>query len=123
MSEIGSVLKGDPRLEKLRWSRRLSLTSRILFVNILPLVLLGGGVIYVDAYRKQLLDERFKLALVEAQITAEALAGASPTRRSSASRSSLRSMSRYGSFQGLVSPQVSQSRATRVLSPGANDLT
>ena len=81
MSEIGSVLKGDPRLEKLRWSRRLSLTSRILFVNILPLVLLGGGVIYVDAYRKQLLDERFKLALVEAQITAEALAGASPKRQ------------------------------------------
>jgi two-component system sensor histidine kinase ChvG len=81
MSETGSVLKGDPRLEKLRWSRRLSLTSRILFVNILPLVLLGGGVIYVDAYRKQLLDERFKLALVEAQITAEALAGATPQRQ------------------------------------------
>ncbi|MEZ5680170.1 MAG: stimulus-sensing domain-containing protein [Erythrobacter sp.] len=81
MSEIGSVLKGDPRLEKLRWSRRLSLTSRILFVNILPLVLLGGGVIYVDAYRKQLLDERFKLALVEAQITAEALAGATKQRQ------------------------------------------
>lgn len=81
MSEIGSVLKGDPRLEKLRWSRRLSLTSRILFVNILPLVLLGGGVIYVDAYRKQLLDERFKLALVEAQITAEALAGATTQRQ------------------------------------------
>ena len=81
MPETGSVLKGDPRLEKLRWSRRLSLTSRILFVNVLPLVLLGGGVIYVDAYRKQLLDERFKLALVEAQITAEALAGATPQRQ------------------------------------------
>ncbi|QKG70057.1 sensor histidine kinase [Erythrobacter mangrovi] len=81
MTEIGSVLKGDPRLDKLRWSRRLSLTSRILFVNVLPLVLLGGGVIYVDAYRKQLLDERFKLALVEAQITAEALAGATPRRQ------------------------------------------
>ena len=81
MSEPRSVLKGDPRLEKLRWSRRLSLTSRILFVNILPLVLLGGGVIYVDAYRKQLLDERFKLALVEAQITAEALAGATRQRQ------------------------------------------
>ncbi len=81
MSETGSVLKGDPRLQKLRWSRRLSLTSRILFVNVLPLVLLGGGVIYVDAYRKQLLDERFKLALVEAQITAEALAGATPQRQ------------------------------------------
>ena len=80
MAEIGSVLKGDPRLEKLRWSRRLSLTSRILFVNILPLVLLGGGVIYVAAYRKQLLDERFKLALVEAQFTAEAQARAPPPR-------------------------------------------
>ncbi len=81
MAEIGSVLRGDPRLATLRWSRRLSLTSRILFVNVLPLVLLGGGVLYVDAYRKQLLDERFKLALVEAQITAEALAGATRQRQ------------------------------------------
>ena len=81
MAEKGSVLKGDPRLEKLRWSRRLSLTSRILFVNVLPLVLLGGGVLYLDSYRKQLLDERFKLALVEAQITAEALAGATVQRQ------------------------------------------
>ncbi len=81
MAETRSVLRGDPRLEKLRWSRRLSLTSRILFVNVLPLVLLGGGVLYLDSYRKQLLDERFKLALVEAQITAEALAGATPQRQ------------------------------------------
>ena len=81
MAEKGSVLRGDPRLDKLRWSRRLSLTSRILFVNVLPLVLLGGGVLYLDSYRKQLLDERFKLALVEAQITAEALAGATPQRQ------------------------------------------
>ena len=76
MAEIGSALKFDPRLDRMRWSRRLSLTSRILFVNVVPLVLLGGGVIYLDSYRKQLLEERFKLALVEAQITAEALAGA-----------------------------------------------
>ncbi len=79
--ERRSVLRGDPRVDTLRWSRRLSLTSRILFVNILPLVLLGGGVIYLDSYRKQLLDERFKLALVEAQITAEALAGATTQRQ------------------------------------------
>ena len=81
MADRESVLRGDPRLEKLRWSRRLSLTSRILFVNVLPLVLLGGGVLYLDSYRKQLLDERFKLALVEAQITAEALAGATVQRQ------------------------------------------
>ena len=81
MADKDSVLRGDPRLDKLRWSRRLSLTSRILFVNVLPLVLLGGGVLYLDSYRKQLLDERFKLALVEAQITAEALAGATVQRQ------------------------------------------
>lgn len=67
---------------RFQWPRRtLSLTSRILMVNVLPLVLLGGGVIYLDVYRKQLLDERFKLALVEAQIIAEALAGASDARQ------------------------------------------
>lgn len=81
MAERGSVLRGDPRLDKLRWSRRLSLTGRILLVNIVPLVLLGGGVLYLDSYRKQLLGERFKLALVEAQITAEALAGATRQRK------------------------------------------
>lgn len=60
--------------------RRLSLTPRILIINLLPL-LLGGGVFYLDSYRKQLLDERYKLARVEAQITAEALAGASRERQ------------------------------------------
>lgn len=63
------------------WANRLSLTSRILAVNILPLVLLGGGVFYLDSYRKQLLTERYKLARIEAQITAEALAGASRERQ------------------------------------------
>ncbi len=79
-AERGSALRSD-RFGQLRWSHRLSLTSRILFVNVLPLVLLGGGVLYLDAYRKQLLDERFKLALVEAQIIAEALAGATVQRQ------------------------------------------
>ena len=80
-AERQSVLRHHPRLGTFSWSRRLSLTSRILMVNVLPLVLLGGGVIYLDVYRKQLLDERFKLALVEAQIIAEALAGASDARQ------------------------------------------
>jgi two-component system sensor histidine kinase ChvG len=60
---------------------RLSLTARILLVNILPLVVLGGGIFYLDSYRAQLLDERYKLARIEAQITAEALAGASKERQ------------------------------------------
>lgn len=64
-----------------RLSHRLSLTTRILAVNLLPLALLGGGIFYLDSYRKQLLSERYKLARIEAQITAEALAGATRERQ------------------------------------------
>jgi len=60
---------------------RFSLRARILVVNILPLALLSGGLFYLDTYRTQLIDERFKLARIEAQITAEALAGATKTRQ------------------------------------------
>ena len=60
---------------------RFSLTARILVVNILPLALLSGGLFYLDTYRTQLIDERFKLARIEAQITAEALAGATKARQ------------------------------------------
>lgn len=59
----------------------MALTSRILAVNIMPLLLLGGGFFYLDSYRKQLLSERYKLARIEAQITAEALAGATRERQ------------------------------------------
>jgi two-component system sensor histidine kinase ChvG len=71
----------EGRVSHLSWSPSLSLTSRILALNILPLLLLGGGIFYLDVYRKQLLDERYKLARIEAQITAEALAGASRERQ------------------------------------------
>lgn len=71
----------DQQLRRLRWSSRLSITPRILAVNILPLALLGGGVFYLDGYRKQLLAERYKMARIEVQITAEALAGASRQRQ------------------------------------------
>ncbi len=78
-AKIGERL--EEGLERLSWSRSLSLTSRILAVNILPLLLLGGVIFYLDGYRKQLLDERYKLARIEAQITAEALAGATRQRQ------------------------------------------
>lgn len=66
-----------------RWLARgrFALTARILVVNIMPLALLGGGLFYLDGYRTQLVNERFKLARIEAQITAEALAGASRERQ------------------------------------------
>ncbi len=67
--------------EQLTANGRFGLTSRILVVNILPLLIMGGGLFYLDGYRTQLINERFKLARIEAQITAEALAGASRERQ------------------------------------------
>jgi two-component system, OmpR family, sensor histidine kinase ChvG len=69
------------RLERLAFPPTISLTSRILAVNLIPLMLLAGSLFFLDSYRKQLLDERYKLARIEAQITAEALAGASRQRQ------------------------------------------
>ncbi|WP_086619560.1 sensor histidine kinase [Erythrobacter tepidarius] len=67
--------------ETLTVTGRFALTARILVVNILPLLVLGGGLFYLDSYRTQLINERFKLARIEAQITAEALAGATRERQ------------------------------------------
>jgi two-component system sensor histidine kinase ChvG len=67
--------------EQLTATGRFALTARILVVNILPLLVLGSGLFYLDSYRTQLINERFKLARIEAQITAEALAGATRQRQ------------------------------------------
>jgi two-component system sensor histidine kinase ChvG len=61
---------------RLFWSARVSLTSRILAVNIIALALLAGSLFYLDSYRNQLLAERFQLADAEAEIVADALVNA-----------------------------------------------
>ncbi len=81
MADIDAPRGEVGRLEQIRSGGWLTLTTRILFVNILPLLLLGGGIFYIDSYRAQLLSERYKLARIEAQITAEALAGATRERQ------------------------------------------
>jgi two-component system sensor histidine kinase ChvG len=78
MTDIGRRPAGGERLTA---NGRFALTARILVVNILPLLIMGGGLFYLDGYRTQLINERFKLARIEAQITAEALAGASRERQ------------------------------------------
>lgn len=72
------TLAGRVRLLR---TRGVSLTTRILAVNVIALALLAGSFFYLDSYRKQLLSERFKLARAEAEIAADAFAGASPDRR------------------------------------------
>ena len=62
--------------KRLLWSARVSLTSRILAVNVIALALLAGSLFYLDSYRNQLLTERFQLAQAEAEIIADALVNA-----------------------------------------------
>ena len=69
------------RFEGLSFPPQTSLTARILAVNLIPLLILAGSLFFLDSYRRQLLDERYKLARIEAQITAEALAGATRERQ------------------------------------------
>ncbi len=56
------------------WPRNFSLTTRILAVNLIAIGLLAGSFFYLDSYRKQLLEERFKLANAEGRIAADAMA-------------------------------------------------
>lgn len=73
--------RGAGNKDLLSATGRFALTGRILAVNILPLLVMGSGLFYLDSYRTQLINERFKLARIEAQITAEALAGAGRQRQ------------------------------------------
>lgn len=80
--------------DKLFRNLRASLTTRILFVNVIALGLLAGSLFYLDNYRNNLLHERFMLARSEASITADALDGASRSQRR-------KLLARIGSDQGL----------------------
>ncbi len=62
-------------------SRRVSLTARILAVNVIALALMAGSLFYIDSYRRELLAERYRLAAAEAEIAASALAARSPYER------------------------------------------
>jgi two-component system sensor histidine kinase ChvG len=61
------------------WPWRLSLTRRILAVNIFALALLAGGFFYLDSYRTRMIDERISRVTREMALTSAAL-GALPPR-------------------------------------------
>ena len=58
------------RLDARPWTARWTLTWRILAVNILTILILALGVIYLDAFRNKLSKERVHRTEREAQITA-----------------------------------------------------
>lgn len=65
----------------LRWSGRVSLTPRILAVNIFALALLAGGFFYLDSYRSRIVDSRIVQASSQTRLIAEALLSVAPERR------------------------------------------
>jgi two-component system, OmpR family, sensor histidine kinase ChvG len=71
-SDIVSKTNDEPELA-LSWSGRWTLAHRILAVNILTLVLLAASVLYLDAFRNQLSEERSRQAEREVAIAARAL--------------------------------------------------
>jgi two-component system sensor histidine kinase ChvG len=67
--------------ERIFWTRRVSLTVRILAVNIVALGLLAGSLFYLDSYRNGLVAERYGLARGEVEIAADALGVTTRSRR------------------------------------------
>lgn len=73
---------GDERDLALRWSARLSLTPRILAVNIFALAMLAGGFFYLDSFRARIVDDQVEQASREARLIAQAVAMTPPKDRS-----------------------------------------
>ncbi len=63
----------EPEGLRLGWSRGLSLTSRILAVNLFVLALLAGGLFFLDSYRSRLIEQEKAAVGVEARVIADAL--------------------------------------------------
>ncbi len=55
----------------LRWSRRWSLTARILAVNIFALIMLAGGIVYLDSFRDRLIEQRREEMRLQASLVAQ----------------------------------------------------
>ena len=71
----------DEQALGLKWSNRVSLTPRILAVNIFALALLAGGFYYLDSYRSRMVDSRVEQAAREVRLVAQALASAKDEKR------------------------------------------
>ena len=78
---MGLSPRSEERDLTLRWSGRVSLTRRILAVNIIALAMLAGGFFYLDSYRSRLVDSRVTRTLQEARLSAEAIVAGRPEAR------------------------------------------
>lgn len=75
--------KSDRAPLAVRWSGRLSLTPRILAVNVFALALLAGGFFYLDSYRTRIVDDRLAQSARELKLLAIGLENAPADRHDS----------------------------------------
>src|SRR6478752_5714684 len=80
MARVIDSPRNDDRELSLRWSGQVSLTPRILAVNIIALAMLAGGFFYLDSYRSRIVDNRVAQASREARLIAEAMGAVTPDR-------------------------------------------
>jgi two-component system sensor histidine kinase ChvG len=81
MAQVIAFPTGDAPDRASRWIGRGSLTLRILVVNLLVLVLIGGSVLYLDGFRIRLIEERRTQEESEIRIVSVVLASAPETAR------------------------------------------
>ena len=63
------------------WDGGVSLTWRILAVNIFALALLAGGFFYIDSYRARVIDERLAQSVKRMEMVRDIMAFTQPARR------------------------------------------
>lgn len=73
--------KNERGIKALSWSGRISLTPRILAVNVFALALLAGGFFYLDSYRTRIVDARLEQSARELKLLAIGLENAPADRQ------------------------------------------
>ncbi len=73
--------RSRPRGTEREWTPRISVTRRILAVNIFALAILAGGFFYLDSYRARLIDGRLTATARETALIATAMEVAPPAER------------------------------------------
>ena len=81
MAPDTALPRNDGPVAALRWSNRISLTPRILAVNVFALALLAGGFFYLDSYRTRIVDARLEQSARELQLLAIGLDNARDERQ------------------------------------------
>jgi two-component system sensor histidine kinase ChvG len=81
MASDTDLTSNDEADLRLSWSRRWTLSWRILAVNVLTILLIALSTLYLDVFRNRLSKERSRQTRIEATATAQAILAAGPEDR------------------------------------------